>query len=420
MRKVKLLFQEGYVQALKVLQSNITPLGFSASTERHVNYFSVWARDHSITTLAALLTDDEQLIHASKKGILLLLQKQNETGQVPSYVEIEKKQTVYGGLGTITSIDSNMWVVIAAAQIYQKTKDKRFISERQIVRYKKIYRLLRGCDANNCGLIEVHQASDWADIFNRSYHVLYDECLYYLALESISYLYSEHLKVYPECENKEKKIKRIRWMTNRYKKIPTILNKNFWLTKDNIARIKDQYMIYSELRGDSPFYQSHIIPFKLEWENRFDSFANLLCILSGIATKKRSHAIIDFVKNHQVHKPFPLRALYPPVTEQDLDWEPIYYHKEQVNHYHNGGIWPMIAGFWIASLVKLNKQQFALQEFEQLAQTLKNQGWLFNEYMHGQTSHPLGRDNQAWSAAGYVMAYHALFENHIPFTLEKK
>ncbi len=415
-KNTKLLFQEGYIKAVQMLHSNITPLGFSASTERHVNYFSVWARDHSITSLAALLTDDEPLIQTAKKGILLLLQKQNETGQVPSYVEIEKRKTVYGGLGTITSIDSNMWVVITAAQIHAKTKDKRFISEKQIIRYKKIYRLLRACDANNCGLIEVHQASDWADIFNRSYHVLYDECLYYLALKSIIYLYTQHLEKYPQCDSRDKKIKRIKWMKNRAKKIPTLVNKTFWLSKDLIPAIKEQYMIYSELRGDSPFYQSHIVPFKLEWEQRFDSFANVLAILSNIATKKKSEEIIHFVKSHQIHKPFPLTALYPHVTEQDVDWEPIYYQKEQPNHYHNGGIWPMIGGFWIASLVKSKKKTFAKKELESLSKTLKKQGWLFNEYMHGQSSQPLGRDNQAWSAAGYVIAYHAVTETKLPFS----
>ena len=409
--------QFGYQKAVEMLQQNVTPLGFSASTEKHVNYFSVWARDHSITALAALLTDDESLHKTAKKGILVLLQKQNETGQVPSYVEIEKKKTVYGGLGKITSIDSNMWVVICAAQIYKKTKDKRFISEKNIIRYKKIYRLLRGHDANNCGLIEVHQASDWADIFNRSYHVLYDECLYYLALKSIAYLYESHLQVYPHCENKEKKIKRLRWMKNRYKKVPTIVNNTFWITKENISKITTDYMIHTPLRGESPFYQSHIVPFKLEWEQRFDSFANILAILSKIATRSKANQIISFVKSHNIHKPFPLTSLYPIVMETDVDWEPIYYQKEQPYCYHNGGIWPMIGGFWIASLVASKQYTFAVSEFKSLQQTLQSQGWLFNEYMHGQSSQPLGRDNQAWSAAGYIVAYHAIYLHDIPFSL---
>ena len=36
-------------------------------------------------------------------------------------------------------------------------------------------------DSNNDGLIEVPEASDWTDLFGRSYHVLYDEVLWYRA-----------------------------------------------------------------------------------------------------------------------------------------------------------------------------------------------------------------------------------------------
>ena len=36
-------------------------------------------------------------------------------------------------------------------------------------------------DSNNDGLIEVPEAGDWTDLFGRSYHVLYDEVLWYRA-----------------------------------------------------------------------------------------------------------------------------------------------------------------------------------------------------------------------------------------------
>ena len=36
-------------------------------------------------------------------------------------------------------------------------------------------------DSNNDGLLEIPEAGDWTDLFGRSYHVLYDEVLWYRA-----------------------------------------------------------------------------------------------------------------------------------------------------------------------------------------------------------------------------------------------
>ncbi len=40
---------------------------------------------------------------------------------------------------------------------------------------------LRYQDSNECGLLEVHEAMDWADLFANRYNVLYDNVLYYAA-----------------------------------------------------------------------------------------------------------------------------------------------------------------------------------------------------------------------------------------------
>jgi glycogen debranching enzyme len=104
-----------YNKAIECLRNNISTIGFTASTETVSNYRSIWARDHSICAIAAILTKDKELEECAKKGILHLLRKQIDHGQVPSYIEIENRKRVYGGLGSITAIDSNMWIAIVAA-----------------------------------------------------------------------------------------------------------------------------------------------------------------------------------------------------------------------------------------------------------------------------------------------------------------
>jgi hypothetical protein len=47
---------------------------------------------------------------------------------------------------------------------------------------------LRYQDSNECGLIEVHEAMDWADLFANRYNVLYDNALYYAAWKCMGQL----------------------------------------------------------------------------------------------------------------------------------------------------------------------------------------------------------------------------------------
>jgi sucrose-6-phosphatase len=402
---------EALSEAVKTLYLNMTNIGFTASPEKHVNYYSIWARDHSITSIGALLSGDNELIETAIKGIIHLLKHQSDYGQVPSYIEVENKRRVYGGLGAITSTDSNLWIVIAAALFYKHTKDARLISDAIMLRYELIYKLLRAFDSNQCGLIEVHVAGDWADIFNRNYHVLYDEALYYSALKALAYLHETKHSLSTDSFVRKNMLRFSRRMRRHSRETKRKINSTFWFTDDNREKIRNEYMIFNELDENYPYYQSHITPFKMYWQNQFDSFGNVLAILCQISNAERTKSIVDYVINNNINKPFPLTSLYPPVYKGEVSWQFIYETHEQPYTYHNGGIWPLIGGFWIAALVKAKKHKVAEKELHKLASTLKEQGYKFNEYMHGKTGAPMGRTYQAWSAASYIIAYKAV-ERH--------
>jgi hypothetical protein len=40
--------------------------------------------------------------------------------------------------------------------------------------------------------------------------------------------------------------------------------------------------------------------------------------------------------------------------------------------------------------------------------------WEFNEWLHGETGHPMGYPLQAWSAGMYIYAYHAVKTGETP------
>jgi glycogen debranching enzyme len=403
------VIEEAYEKALETMRMNVTPIGFSASTEKSENYYSVWSRDHSVCTLAACMTGDASLIGTAKRGVIYLLSKQIDHGQVPSYVEIENKRRVYGGLGSITSVDSNMWIIIAAAHLYRKTGDRRFISDVNLARYNKLYSLFKAFDSNYCGFLEIPRAGDWADMFNRTYHVLYDECLHYWAFRDLLFLFREGLK-----RTKSQKIiynskRNIRGLKKRTAMIRKKLNSYMWFTKERIPRILEEYMIHGNIEERNyDYYQSHLMPFKLYWSKRFDSFGNVLAMSTGIANAAKRRKIIRYVVANGINRPVPIRCLYPPVYKNEKEWEPIYRIKERPHIYHNGGAWPVIAGFWVHALMKSGRPKLALSETRRLAAHLRRHKWRFNEYTNGKTGMPMGKAQQAWSAAGYIIAYHAI------------
>jgi glycogen debranching enzyme len=404
------LLEEAYARAIACLRENSTPRGFVATTERKANYYALWARDHCITAIAAYLSEDPELIATARAGTLELLKDQLDNGHVPSYIEIESGKVEYGGYGRIVSIDSSMWLAITLGLIYDSSKDVKLLSGRNLERYAAIYTLLRSADMDKCGLIEVPVSGDWADIFDRSYHVLYDEVLYYEALRSLAFLFSEAL-IHTKLKYGEAKIirRRIGFIKQRVSLARKRFNHAMWLEAGTMQAVLDEYLVGNPVViRDYPYYQSHMQPFKHGWAQRVDTFGNALAAASRIAPKGRAKQFIRYVIAEKINTPVPIRALSPAVQPSDLDWNPIYATKEVPHTYHNGGIWPMIAGFWIYALARNGFPKTARKDLVALAQYFERIGWFFPEHIHGETLEPLGNKKQTWSAAGYIIGYHAL------------
>jgi hypothetical protein len=77
----------------------------------------------------------------------------------------------------------------------------------------------------------------------------------------------------------------------------------------------------------------------------------------------------------------------------------------------------MVGGFHVAGLVRRGWQQDAERMLVRLADA-NRQGsrsdWEFNEWMHGETGHTMGYSHQAWSAAMYLYAAHAVESGRLP------
>lgn len=401
------LIREGYDKAVEALRKNITPLGFSAcSIKDNVpngtdeNYHSVWARDGAITVIGSLsLIHDKDIHQCQRQTLLTLIEHISRNGQIPSNVRIKDNVPDYSGVGGICSIDSGLWVVIAFYEYVNVTKDIAFLRD-HISEVKEVIRWLGAHDGNNDALLEIPEAGDWTDLFGRSYNILYDEILWYRT----NVCFGRLLEMLGDYEQAGEYI---RWSQVIKKEIL----KSFWPSTQQKVLESFSFAERQFSLGDTKYLIAQVTPFDFSW--RCDVLGNVLAFLHGAVDADKAHQTLRFMLGVGVNEPFPVANVYPVVSPGDPDWRPYYTVNllNLPNHYHNGGIWPFVGGYWVKFINKLGLKEMAIVELHKLALINKegiNEEWEFTEWAHGITGKPMGKSYQAWSAAQYISACHDL------------
>jgi sucrose-6-phosphatase len=395
------LIAKGYEMALVALRKNITPLGFSACslpdnevTGTDANYHSVWARDGCFTVVQTVEMNDPDIRAAQRATLITLLDAMAPNGQVPANVRLKDRAPEYAGVGGICSIDSGLWLIIAVYHYVTHSGDMALLAD-YAPRLQRVMDWLSAQDSNNDGLIEVPEAGDWTDLFGRSYHVLYDEVLWYRA----NVCHGRLLEYQREFDRASDYL---RWSQQIAGKIKA----SFWPSTrgdpKNITFADRQASL-----GDTQYLLAEITPFAFNW--RCDVLGNVLAFLTNVIDVERARTAFRFMWGVGVSQPWPVANLYPAVQSGDPDWRP-YYTVNLLNlphHYHNGGIWPFIGGMWVRFIHRLGLHDIACTELVKLAQVNrlgKTHEWEFNEWVHGRTGLPMGKAFQAWSAAAYLRA----------------
>lgn len=402
------LLEVGYQRALDALKRNITPKGFSACSlsdnevyGTDVNYRSVWARDGAMTICWTLDIDLPEIRSCQRATLQTLISHQSPTGQIPANVRIETDEPEYCGVGRIASIDSALWVIIAMWRYAHETGDWSLVLENR-AGLQKAMDWLSAHDSNNCGLLEIPEAGDWTDLFARSYHVLYDEVLWYRCLVCYANIL-EHLDEKQRSEDYRSWSRHVR----------TMILGNFWPTTEPSPDHPISRFTQAQAGlGDARYLIAQLTPFGFSW--RCDVLGNLLAFLMyDLVSKKQAQMTFRFLWGVGINDPAPVRCVYPPVYAGDPEWRDYFTVNllNLPNHYHNGGIWPFIGGCWVRFIHKLGLVEIARREMVKLAH-LCAQGisheWEFNEWHHGVTGRPMGKAYQAWSAASFLQACHDL------------
>jgi len=401
------LLRTAYEKAVAAIRRNITPLGFSACSipdnevrGTDVNYQSVWARDGAITILGSLELDDPAIREAARRTLHTVLRATTETGLVPASVRISDGTPEFSGVGSIAAIDGALWMVIAVHAYYAATHDAEFLEE-HLPRLRQIMVWLKAHDSNNDGMIEIPEGGDWTDLFGRSYDVLYDEVLWFRANICFGHL----LESAGDAVGAATHLQSSQRIRERVLEI-------FWPSTRPAPRARpDLFTQRQASLGDTQYLLAEVTPFSFSW--RCDVYANILAFLMNLLDIERAREAFHFMWGVGVNRPWPVANLYPVVQAGDPDWR-AYYTVNLLNlpnHYHNGGIWPFIGGFWVRFIHRLGLHDIACHELVQLAQANRlgrEHEWEFNEWLHGQTGRPMGKAFQAWSAASFIWACHEL------------
>jgi hypothetical protein len=167
--------------------------------------------------------------------------------------------------------------------------------------------------------------------------------------------------------------------------------------------------------------------YKIYSSERFDLLGNSLAILSGIASPTRANEMITWIEEEcdEMRKRGELAVNLPPnffpfIQPADPDWLPRYAIYNNPGEYHNGGIWPFIAGLYIAALVATKRYKLAEEKLVALTSLSRLANYEpidfgFNEWIKAQTGKPMGQDWQTWSAALYLYAAKCVEEKNTPF-----
>jgi len=393
-------------QALSLIQRCCTVDGFLASPTEHANYRRIWARDGVIISLAALMANDAQLQQGVRNTLKTLARYQGPHGEIPSNVDTVTQRVSYGG--TTGRVDASLWFIIGCGEYWQASGDNAFIEEYYPV-LEKVRYLIGAWEFNNRGLIYVPQAGDWADEYLQSGYVLYDQLLYLQAQRTL-------YKIQSYIQQTEDHL-----FLERITHLKHLIQKNYWL-HDNGDQVNNVYhnVLYEKgLRATESCVDNYWLPFFLPtgYGYRFDAFANVLASLFNVANPQQTDLVDSYISNI-VNPELPLLpAFYPVIKPKDADWDELqmtfsYTFKNNPYEYHNGGLWPMITGFYVADLAQRRKNSDAERYLDAIdsGNSLGKNGeqWSFYEYLHGRDLTPGGTCQLGWSAAATVIGHHSL------------
>ncbi|HEY2035905.1 MAG TPA: glycoside hydrolase 100 family protein [Steroidobacteraceae bacterium] len=380
-----------HAKSIELLRRNVTPAGVLAASPgdraRRRGYTAIFGRDAAICAIGMALSGDAELERAAAVGLETLAEHQAPNGQIPKFVQGGRggQEADFWYLGCI---DSTLWWLLARDFLERRSPAPAATRPRPGKRSRQVdlaLQWLLAQEHQRFFLLQQNEASDWADIMPRSGFVLYTNALWYA-------------------------VKR-RYGLERAAQTRANFNSLFHpfsagLAEYRRARLLNEYVLRRARNRD--LYLS-FVNFSFFGEEG-DVFGNVLAVLCGLADPRASRRTLDALQRAKASRLYPVRAVTHPIRRRSALWRPYMarHRQNEVWQYHNGGIWPMVGGFWIAALAAAGRLPQARLELVNLARACAVRNWAFTEWLHGTQGTPRGMPGQSWNAAAFLMAEHAV------------
>jgi hypothetical protein len=379
------LIEACHARSIDLLRRNLAPDGILAASAgdraRRRGYTAIFGRDAAICAIGMALSGDPLLERAAAVGLQTLGRHQAPNGQIPKFVSPGASEADFWYLGCI---DSTLWWLLALDFLERRRPRVRRNRSRRV---ELALQWLLAQEHQRFFLLQQNEASDWADIMPRSGFVLYTNALWYA-------------------------VKR-RYGLDRAEQTLASFNSLFHpfsatLAPYRRARLLNEYVLRRARNRD--LYLS-FVNFSFFGEEG-DVFGNLLAVLYGLAEPRASRRTLDALQQSRVSRLYPVRVVTHPIRRRSALWRPYMarHRQNEVWQYHNGGIWPMVGGFWVVALAAARRLPEARLELEKLARVCALGNWSFNEWLHGTQGTLRGMPGQSWNAAAFLMAERAVVE----------
>jgi glycogen debranching enzyme len=351
-------------------------------------YTAIFGRDAAVCAIGMALSADTSLRRHAASGLHTLARHQAANGQIPKFVDLNKREADFWYLGCI---DSTLWWIIGLA-VLDRLGCPGGLRRRYASQIKLAFQWLLAQEHQRFFLLQQNEASDWADIMPRSGFVLYTNTLWYFAKR----LYAMDAAVQTR--------KNFNGLFHPFSAV---------LPDYRRARLLNDYALR---RGRNRDLFLSFVNFSF-FGDEGDVFGNVLAVLLELCDHDAEARTMDALTRSQASVPYPIRAVTHPIKQSNSLWRPYMARHRQnfVWQYHNGGIWPMVGGFWVLALVATGRAEQAHLELVKLARVCALRDWRFTEWLHGKTFAPRGMPGQSWNAAAFLMAEHAVAGGKSPF-----
>ncbi len=379
-------------RAIELIRGNLTPAGILAASAtpraRRRGYTAIFGRDAAICALGMALSGDASLRREAARGLVTLAAYQAANGQMPKFVDVRRREADFWYLGCI---DSTLWWLIAIA-LLDAWGAAPGLRRRHAGAIRRALGWLQAQEHQRFFLLQQNEASDWADIMPRSGFVLYTNALWY---------YVKRLYELPHTAATRASFNGLfhpfSAQLSRYRRAH--------LLADYVLRGAARRRLYLSFVNFSFF------------GDEGDIFGNLLALLLGLPDAGGRARTLQALLASRAHDPYPARAVIRPIRPGSRLWRPyMARHRQNFSwQYHNGGIWPLLGGFWVVAMVAGGHMTQGRRDLLQLARLCSLGHWRFSEWLHGRTLALQGMPGQSWSAAAFLLAAHALQTGRNPF-----